>query len=271
MTRAPESVRLLRSLDELRPALAEQVATALLAVVRRNSEWEDAVAAARGVRRVELVRVACADVLGLLDVVEVGAALSDAAAATMEAALDVATRKVEVELRGPLPATIAVIAMGRLGGREIGYGSDADVVFVYEPPAQARRGRGGAGRRKAVAEEMRRLLALPAPDPPLLLDPGLRPEGRNGPLARSLASYAAYYRRWSLGWEAQALLRAVAVAGDAELGLRFLELADDVRFPAGAAARRRSPRSRGSRGGWRASGSRGRSTGRCTSSSVRAG
>jgi glutamate-ammonia-ligase adenylyltransferase len=79
---------------------------------------------------------------------------------------------------------------------------------------------------------MRRLLALPAPDPPLLLDVGLRPEGRQGPLVRSLASYAHYYQRWSLGWEAQALLRAVPLAGDVELGLRFVEMADKIRYPA---------------------------------------
>jgi glutamate-ammonia-ligase adenylyltransferase len=207
------------------------VAAALLAVVRRNTDWEEAVAAARAVRRLELVRVACADLLGLLDVVQVGQALSDAATATLEAALDVAIRKVEVEFRGPLPATIGVIAMGRLGGGEMGYGSDADVMFVYETRAQFD-DEGALRAAKAVAEEMRRLLALPAPDPPLLLDLGLRPEGRQGPLVRSLASYAAYYRRWSLGWEAQALLRAVPLAGDVELGLRFVEMADEVRYPA---------------------------------------
>jgi [glutamine synthetase] adenylyltransferase / [glutamine synthetase]-adenylyl-L-tyrosine phosphorylase len=231
MTRAPESVRLLRSLDELRPRSREQVATALLSVVRRNTDWEDAVAAARAVRRLELVRVACADLLGLLDIVEVGEALSDAAAATLAAALDVASRKVEVEMRGPLPAAIAVIAMGRLGGNEMGYGSDADVMFVYETRPEAEEA-DAARAAKAVAEEMRRLLALPAPDPPLLLDVALRPEGRQGPLARSLGSYAAYYQRWSIGWEAQALLRAMPLAGDVELGMRFSELADTVRYPA---------------------------------------
>jgi glutamate-ammonia-ligase adenylyltransferase len=85
----------------------------------------------------------------------------------------------------------------------------------------------------AVAEELRRLLALPAPDPPLLIDPDLRPEGRQGPLVRTLASYRAYYRRWSAGWEAQALLRAEPVAGDAGLGARFTALADEFRYPAG--------------------------------------
>jgi glutamate-ammonia-ligase adenylyltransferase len=77
------------------------------------------------------------------------------------------------------------------------------------------------------------LLAEPAPDPPLVVDPGLRPEGRQGPLVRTLASYRAYYERWSLAWEAQALLRAEPAAGDRELGERFRVLADEFRYPAG--------------------------------------
>jgi glutamate-ammonia-ligase adenylyltransferase len=84
----------------------------------------------------------------------------------------------------------------------------------------------------AVANELSRLLALPAPDPPLLIDADLRPEGRQGPLVRSLASYAAYYERWSLVWESQALLRAEPVAGDLDLGRRFIELVDPLRYPA---------------------------------------
>jgi [glutamine synthetase] adenylyltransferase / [glutamine synthetase]-adenylyl-L-tyrosine phosphorylase len=125
-----------------------------------------------------------------------------------------------------------VVAMGRLGGAEVGYGSDADVLFVHDPLP-------GAGERDAsdtahaVAEELRRLLALPTPDPPLLVDAGLRPEGRSGPLVRTVASYAAYYARWSSFWEAQALLRAVPVAGDREVGRRFAALIDPVRYPPG--------------------------------------
>ncbi|OZB88739.1 MAG: hypothetical protein B7X41_06570 [Microbacterium sp. 14-71-5] len=67
---------------------------------------------------------------------------------------------------------------------------------------------------------------------PLDLDADLRPEGRNGPLVRTLDAYAAYYRRWSLSWEAQALLRARGVAGSHKLIERFIELADGVRYPA---------------------------------------
>ena len=85
----------------------------------------------------------------------------------------------------------------------------------------------------AVVAELRRLLALPAPDPPLQVDADLRPEGRSGPLVRTLASYRAYYRRWSSPWEAQALLRAAPLAGDAGARAAFVELVDPLRYPAG--------------------------------------
>ena len=131
---------------------------------------------------------------------------------------------------------LAVIAMGRLGGSEVGYGSDADVLFVHEPYApDGQPMPDGFGRPLSaaheVAETMRRLLAVPGPDPPLVVDAGLRPEGKQGPLTRSIASYATYYERWSLGWEAQALLRARPIVGDQDVGLRFTALADEIRYP----------------------------------------
>ncbi len=130
----------------------------------------------------------------------------------------------------PLPTRLAVVAMGRFGGGELGYGSDADVIFVHEP-------RDGADEREAtelafeLANELRRLLQAPGTDPPLLIDADLRPEGRQGPLVRSLASYAEYYKRWSRVWESQALLRAAPIAGDEGVGARFVELIDPIRYP----------------------------------------
>jgi glutamate-ammonia-ligase adenylyltransferase len=165
-----------------------------------------------------------------MDVDQVGRALSDVADATMSAALDVAIRKVAETRDGALDVRIAMVGMGRLGGREQGYGSDGDVLFVHDPlPGVA--DNVAAATALAVANELRRLLALTAPDPPLTVDADLRPEGRQGPLTRSLASYARYYERWSLVWEAQALLRARFVAGDADLGRRFDELIGPVRWP----------------------------------------
>ena len=122
--------------------------------------------------------------------------------------------------------------MGRFGGHECGYGSDADVMFVHDPLPGADEQEATAAAH-AAAEELRALLSKPGTEPPLLIDPGLRPEGRQGPLVRTLASYRAYYERWSASWESQALLRAEPVAGDRELGTRFTALADQIRYPDG--------------------------------------
>ncbi|HET6815771.1 MAG TPA: bifunctional [glutamine synthetase] adenylyltransferase/[glutamine synthetase]-adenylyl-L-tyrosine phosphorylase [Mycobacteriales bacterium] len=231
LARAPEAVAMLGRDDELRPRPAEALRGEMLASVRRNDDWENAVAAARALRRRELLRIACGDLIGLVDLAEVGTALSDVAAATLEAALSTAVQKIEAERRESVPVRLAIIGMGRLGGAEQGYGSDADVMFVYEPvagddtPAHTQVAHD-------VANELRRLLALPAPDPPVDVDAGLRPEGRQGPLVRTLGSYAEYYRRWSAVWETQALLRARPVAGDVALGERFTELVDPTRYPA---------------------------------------
>ncbi|MBA2390518.1 MAG: bifunctional [glutamine synthetase] adenylyltransferase/[glutamine synthetase]-adenylyl-L-tyrosine phosphorylase, partial [Geodermatophilaceae bacterium] len=196
----------------------------------RHDEPDVAVRAIRGLRRHELLRIACADLLDRCDVEDVGAALSTVASATLQAALTVACRQV-ADHGGPMPTRFAVIALGRLGGGELGYSSDADVMFVHDPlPGASDKAAGDAAH--AVAEELRRLLSAPAPDPPLLVDAGLRPEGRNGPLVRSLASYREYYARWSSVWEAQALLRAVPVAGDEDLGHDFIEMIDSIRYPA---------------------------------------
>jgi len=230
LVRAPEALRLLAGDTELRPRPADQLRGAMLAAARRATGWESAVHAARGLRRAELLRVACADLLGQLDVEEVGGALSDIADAVLAAALETAGREVAASRGEQLPVRLAVIAMGRLGGREAGYGSDADVLFVHEALGGAAEGPAAAVARE-VAEELRRLLALPGPDAALQVDADLRPEGRQGPLSRSLASYAAYYRRWASVWEAQALLRARAVAGDDDLGRRFIELIDRFRYP----------------------------------------
>jgi glutamate-ammonia-ligase adenylyltransferase len=126
---------------------------------------------------------------------------------------------------------LAVIGMGRLGGAEMGFGSDADVLFVY-------RARPGAGEARAtaaanaVAHTLRRLLGEPAPDPAFEIDADLRPEGRQGALVRSLSAFREYYERWVSVWEVQALLRAAPVAGDEALGAEFVALIDPIRYPA---------------------------------------
>ena len=158
----------------------------------------------------------------------VGQALTDITAATVQGALE-AVLAFRPDRAQPL-VRFAVIGMGRFGGAELGYGSDADVLFVYEPLPGAD-DQAASGAAFAIATELRALLQTPSTDPPLQIDADLRPEGRQGPLVRTLASYTAYYQRWSNGWEAQALLRAAPVAGDAELGARFIAAIDPLRYP----------------------------------------
>ncbi|MCX3062802.1 bifunctional [glutamine synthetase] adenylyltransferase/[glutamine synthetase]-adenylyl-L-tyrosine phosphorylase [Streptomyces beihaiensis] len=257
LMRAPEAVALLGDAKGLQPRGAAQLEQEILAAVGRADGDEQAVRAARGVRRRELFRTAAAEIVAsygtegtpaVMGVPEalaareagnappdqgalvdrVGGAVSDLTAATLAGTLRAVVRD---GWGDTLPTRFAVIAMGRFGGHELGYGSDADVLFVHEP-------RDGADEQEAaqaankVVSEMRRLLALPSADPPLLIDADLRPEGKSGPMVRTLKSYEAYYRRWSLVWESQALLRATPVAGDADLGLAFMELIDPLRYPA---------------------------------------
>lgn len=207
------------------------VARALVAAAGRQDDPAKAIASARTLRRRELARIASADLLGMLDVRQVCYALTSVWVAVLQAALDVVIRANTPD-DGAAPAAIAVIGMGRLGGGELGYGSDADVMFVCDP-AEGVEDAKAVKWSVSVAEQVRTLLGAPSADPPLEVDANLRPEGRNGPLVRTLTSYAAYYRQWAQPWEIQALLRAHRVAGDLELGDRFLVMADATRYPPG--------------------------------------
>ncbi|MFF5978609.1 bifunctional [glutamine synthetase] adenylyltransferase/[glutamine synthetase]-adenylyl-L-tyrosine phosphorylase [Streptomyces olindensis] len=243
LMRAPEAVALLGDGDGggLEPRSRAHLEQEILAAVNRADGAAQAVTAARGVRRRELFRTAAADIVGSYGTEEqpaeadqgalvdrVGGAVSDLTAATLAGTLRAVVRD---GWGDELPTRFAIIGMGRFGGHELGYGSDADVLFVHEP-------RDGVDEREAsqaankVVSEMRRLLQIPSADPPLLIDADLRPEGKSGPLVRTLKSYEAYYRRWSLTWESHALLRAEPVAGDEDLGRRFIELIDPLRHPA---------------------------------------
>ncbi|MDI3313740.1 MAG: bifunctional [glutamine synthetase] adenylyltransferase/[glutamine synthetase]-adenylyl-L-tyrosine phosphorylase [Mycobacterium sp.] len=203
----------------------------LIASASRHPDPVRAIASARALRRRELARIASADLLGMLDVRHVCKALTSVWVAVLQAALDAVIRA-NLPAGGSAPATIAVIGMGRLGGDELGYGSDADVMFVCDPAAGVDDSR-AVQWSQSVAEQMRALLGAPSVDPPLCVDVDLRPEGRNGSLVRTLAAYDAYYAQWAQPWEIQALLRARWIAGDAELGQRFSQMAEKIRYPAG--------------------------------------
>ncbi|WP_028661001.1 bifunctional [glutamine synthetase] adenylyltransferase/[glutamine synthetase]-adenylyl-L-tyrosine phosphorylase [Nocardioides insulae] len=230
LEREPEGVRMLGG--SLAPRTAAEIQSEMLAGGARREDPAAAVRAIRAVRRRELLRIAAADLVGEVGVLDVAAGLSRLTDATLESALN-AIGAGERRRRGldEAPTRIAVIAMGRYGGFELSYGSDADVLFVHRPepgvdPQLA------AGYAQSVAHELQQQLGVAGPDPALKVDADLRPEGRQGPLVRTLEAYAGYYAKWSAVWEAQALLRADAVVGDEELRAAFTELIDPLRYPA---------------------------------------
>jgi [glutamine synthetase] adenylyltransferase / [glutamine synthetase]-adenylyl-L-tyrosine phosphorylase len=246
LLRAPEAVAMFADDAELVPKPVDALRAEMAAAARRyGADAEQAAVAIRSLRRRELFRVAAANVLGLIDLAETGEALTAVTTATLDAVLLATIAKTEAELGGPLPTRFAIIAMGRYGGHESGFGSDADVIFVHdpvlgpdgaapaEPDARARAERRASDAAQAVGMELRRLLQIPAPDPPLIVDADLRPEGKQGPLVRSLAACAAYYARRAAAWESQALLRAEFAVGDAGLGAAFIGLAHQYRYPEG--------------------------------------
>ncbi|HEX8802723.1 MAG TPA: hypothetical protein VF743_00980, partial [Acidimicrobiales bacterium] len=166
-----------------------------------------------------LLGIAARDVYGVADIDTVGRDLTDLAEATLERAL--------TSLQPGLP--FAVVALGRFAGGELSYPSDLDVVFVHEPGASG--GAAGAGHDEAmrVAGGLLRFVGGITPAQRIYtVDTNLRPEGRDGPLTRSLDGYAAYFARWAAVWERQAMARARLVAGDRDLGERFLALVDEA-------------------------------------------
>ena len=236
LARHPEDAELLRG-AVARPAEAELRAALLRAVgadpgdpdpgdpdpgdpdgpVAAGQEPTAALAAAY---RRRLLHLTARDLTGAVTVDEVGEELADIAAAVLEAALAVARAELP---SGATPARLAVVAMGKCGGRELNYASDVDVIFVAEPvkdedetAALATASRLAAGLIGVCARSTPEGSIFP-------VDPNLRPEGRAGPLVRTLASHLAYYERWAKTWEFQALLKARPVAGDMALGRAYAE------------------------------------------------
>jgi len=227
-------------LGSTRPA-AYAVRGALLAAVGAEPTATDPVAtlpaaeapdALRVEYRRHLLRLAARDLAHQLPVDDAAAELSDLAAGTLDAALAIARARVGDEAR---TARLAVIAMGKCGGHELNYVSDVDVIFVAEPAA-------GAGETAAlkVAAQLASVTMQVCSDHTAEgtiwpVDAALRPEGKAGPLVRTLASHRGYYERWAKTWEFQALLKARPVAGDLELGQAFADLVTPLVFTVGAA------------------------------------
>ena len=177
---------------------AEPTAAQLAAEALDTLDWrEDDTARRDGLRRFkrrELLRIGARDLLGLADLATVGRELSSLADASIEAALQ--------SLEPTVP--FAVIGMGHLGGREMSYASDIDVLFVYE-------GSGATAFEQAertATHLMRAIGETTAEGQTFRIDARLRPEGKQGVLARSIEGYESYWEQWGQVWEFQALTKA---------------------------------------------------------------
>jgi [glutamine synthetase] adenylyltransferase / [glutamine synthetase]-adenylyl-L-tyrosine phosphorylase len=167
----------------------------------QSLEFEDALLAA-----------GAAYVGGELSVPDSGRTLAGIADAVITEALRVAAPMVP----------FATIGLGKLGGEELNFASDLDVVFVFE---------GEGPEAFEEAERAAGVLLARIREAGFEADPDLRPEGRSGPLARSLTAYLEYWQRWGQTWEFQSLIKARLVAGDEALGRRLLSIAEDFAYP----------------------------------------
>jgi glutamate-ammonia-ligase adenylyltransferase len=219
----PESAAWFDGDEQLMPSTLEMLeAEAVAILARHHDDHEAARKAMRNVRRREILRLAMSGIVDVATMKEIAQGLSDVTTAAMQGYLNIALSEAEVN------PEFLIVAMGRFGGAELGFGSDADVMYVY----RATMGCAGEVAQKRAEAIVLRIAEL-AEDGrlPFEIDLDLRPEGKTGAIVRSVDSYAAYYDRWSLLWEAQALLRARPAAGSPELATDFMALVDSVRYP----------------------------------------
>ena len=220
LERVPDGAGWLDNPDDLVPRERETLLGEVASIAERYQDDVDSGAnALRQLRRRELLRLAMASIVGEIETIPLGKALTELTEVYLEGAWRLAAAAME-------GVDFAIIAMGRFGGGELGFASDADVVYVVRD--------GGAGddthnRGIELVREITRITEDVLF--PFELDAGLRPEGKNGPMVRSLDAYQAYYDRWALSWEAQALLRARDVVGDESLRTDFMVMANSIRYP----------------------------------------
>ncbi|MDG2497059.1 MAG: bifunctional [glutamine synthetase] adenylyltransferase/[glutamine synthetase]-adenylyl-L-tyrosine phosphorylase [Aquiluna sp.] len=215
----PESTSWFADEASLMPPSPEQLGLEIAALLKRTDNPEQLGELLRDVRRRETLRVAIGAVLGTLTLAQISDALTEITDAYLVAMVEVAKRTSKIQL------DFGIVAMGRYGGKEIGFGSDADVMFTYRSENEDS---------QQAAEKLAASLLALVKDPILNfeLDLDLRPEGKSGPRVKSLEAYRGYYQKWADTWEFQALLRARVISGSDRLQQEFSELIGPYRYPA---------------------------------------
>ena len=223
--------RLLFGRGAPRPEVAREVLKEEIAALRGERDGDAFVGALRRAKGRVLMEVGLSDLAGELTTRDCTLILSALADATLEEA----TRYALEEKR--LASGLAVIAMGKLGGREIGYGSDLDLFFVYDDASDD-----AAERYVRIAQRVLRLVSMPHGEGAgYELDTRLRPSGSQGLLVVSLDAFRRYHSAGEAAvepraedWERQALLKARTCAGDVELGARVRRIAENAAYERGA-------------------------------------
>jgi glutamate-ammonia-ligase adenylyltransferase len=215
--------RLLLSREELRDDLA-----AIRAEIGREeeSDFQKELNALRLFHHRQILNVGLLDLGEHVTRAEAEGALTEVAEVTLESALGLA--RGEQQRVRPAPESVGdaaflVVGMGKLASRELGYGSDLDLIFLYDVPGPDPAGVAEAQDHFArLTQRLISVLQTPTGEGTCYeIDPRLRPSGRQGSLVTSLASLRRYHERDAQVWERQVLLRARAVAGDAKLAGAF--------------------------------------------------
>lgn len=204
-------------------------------VARYASNIADFAQSLRALRRQEIERVALAWMCGLIDDDTSMLAMSDVFDAILDATLQWSMREAVSVMNLNAPqAEIAIIALGRYGGREVNFCSDADIMVIYKPVGEDCDLNAAHRFAQKTVDILRNILQGPLTlEPKIMVDLDLRPEGKDGPLVRSLESCEKYYRQWASTWEHQALLRARFAAGSKELADALLDgVVNELRYAA---------------------------------------
>ena len=234
LNKSVESVTWLGDDDALVARSRESLDVQCRSSLSRNADGiNDFATSMRAMRRHEIERIGLARLSGVMDETACLTGMTDVYDAIIDAALTWAIRyQTSAMGLGEPPAAIAAIGMGRYGGQEVNFSSDADMILLYRPADGTDEQVANQFARKVV-DALRQVLQGPTTlEPKIEIDLDLRPEGKNGPLIRSYASCREYYSSWANTWEHQALLRARFVAGDRALGEDFLhDIANPLRYP----------------------------------------
>lgn len=222
-----ESVKWLADDNQLALRGVPELRTELESLISRRHEPHEIAQAGRYIRRKEILRLGMGLAVSVIGADEARVMMTRGTEIAIDAGLRAALSEVLTRRGIEAPSRYLIVGMGTLGGSDMGISSDADILFVHEPHV------GDLDLADEVANEVATTLIKllgSGPETPVTVDAGLRPEGKNGPLARSLAAYREYYEAWAEPWERQALLRARPVAGDAGLAEVFMKLVDAVRY-----------------------------------------